>query len=391
MNLKTAEKKLRQAIGAGKTTSDGISRLKDRPILIYGAGNYGRIIYRLLIENGISKDSVLGFLDVAAGDDSKLFNLPVRRPDALGRSENHWTDAEIIISIYCSIEEQTIIQERLKNLGYKYIRTCYEIAVAFHNANDPSSRICTTGFLNANIDNIINGCSFWQDELSIQTYVNHFIGYADCDIDSFILEKNHKQYFAPPPLHKKGYSRFIDCGAFDGDTIRDLIDLAGKVESVIVFEPCNHNFEKLSKYILENECCIAERIELYPCGVWNKTEQLQFNDDAAAASAISKSGESFIQCVAIDEALHGFNPTFIKMDIEGAEPKALKGAEFTIRKSKPDLAISVYHSLSHFWEIPQLIHQWVPEYRFYLRTYGAAGFETIMYAVAKKDNAEVGK
>ena len=60
-------------------------------------------------------------------------------------------------------------------------------------------------------------------------------------------------------------------------------------------------------------------------------------------------------------------PTFIKMDIEGAEVNAIKGAKNTLMKYKPKLAISIYHKWSHRWEIPLMLKEIVPDYKFYLK------------------------
>lgn len=69
------------------------------------------------------------------------------------------------------------------------------------------------------------------------------------------------------------------------------------------------------------------------------------------------------------------------MDVEGAELIALKGAEQTIKKYKPKLAISIYHKPNDLWEIPLLIKSWVPEYKIYIRHYNVVSSETIMYAI----------
>jgi FkbM family methyltransferase len=380
MTSAIAEKEI-AAIIAMKDHDDAISRFSGKSLFIYGAGNYGRIIYRLLVENGAPDDAFVGFLDTAGG--STLLGLPVQHPEDPNISALLRKEAEVIIAIYCSIKEQKSIAEYLRRLGYMNVHSCYETAISFHTANDPATRITTTGYLQANIENIVKGCGFWEDQRSLDTYLNHFIGYANCDVDRFLFETDHKQYFPPSPLRGKGHRRFIDCGAFDGDTVRDLCNEFGKVESLALFEPCERNFNKLQVFVKENESTLADLVLLFPCGVWDKSTQLRFNNNAAAASSVSEKGDGFIQCVALDDALHGFKPTCIKMDVEGAEPMALLGAESMIREHKPDLAISMYHSLAHFWEIPEMIRQWVPEYRLYLRTYAAAGYETVMYAVAK--------
>ena len=366
---------------AGARCRDGVERLAGHRILIYGAGNYGRIIYRLLTGNGIPPQAIAGFLDAAA-DGGTLFGLPVRRPDDPELPASLRAEAEVVIAIYIGVEEQGRIAAQLKGLGYRKVRSGYESAISFHIANAPGSRIAASPFWQENLESILAGCRLWGDRESLATYLGHFTGYARCDLESFQLETGHPQYFAPSPLTGKGRRRFVDCGAFDGDTVRVLAELCGKVESLALFEPCGGNFGRLSDFVRESEGRLAERLTLFPCGVWDRTAQLRFDSEAASASALSEAGDGLIQCLALDDALHGFEPTCIKMDIEGAEPQALRGAERMIRRHRPDLAISVYHSLAHFWEIPNLVRQWVPEYRLYLRSYAAAGFETVMYAVA---------
>ncbi len=72
--------------------------------------------------------------------------------------------------------------------------------------------------------------------------------------------------------------------------------------------------------------------------------------------------------------------TFIKMDIEGAEIEALKGAEQTIQTQKPKLAICIYHRDSHLYEIPLMIKKMVPEYRFWIRHHSDTASETVVCA-----------
>lgn len=75
--------------------------------------------------------------------------------------------------------------------------------------------------------------------------------------------------------------------------------------------------------------------------------------------------------------------TFIKMDIEGAELAALKGAKNTIKMYKPKLAICVYHNPLDIIEIPKLIKEIEPSYKLYLRHYSKFYSDTILYAISK--------
>jgi hypothetical protein len=69
------------------------------------------------------------------------------------------------------------------------------------------------------------------------------------------------------------------------------------------------------------------------------------------------------------------------MDIEGAEPDALRGAATLIREKSPLLAISCYHQQDHLWSIPLLIQSLNPDYRFYLRPHDLEGWDLVCYAI----------
>ena len=69
------------------------------------------------------------------------------------------------------------------------------------------------------------------------------------------------------------------------------------------------------------------------------------------------------------------------MDIEGSELKAIIGAREIIKKFHPTLAISVYHKPEDIVEIPQLIMDINPNYKFSLRHYSIGDFDTVLYAI----------
>ena len=54
---------------------------------------------------------------------------------------------------------------------------------------------------------------------------------------------------------------------------------------------------------------------------------------------------------------------FIKMDIEGAEQRALQGAHETLAKYHPRMALCTYHLPSDPEKIPALVHAAWPNYR----------------------------
>lgn len=100
-------------------------------------------------------------------------------------------------------------------------------------------------------------------------------------------------------------------------------------------------------------------------------------------SGISQKGKSTVEAVTLDEVLGGEEITFIKMDIEGAEMKALKGAEKIIAKQRPKLAICIYHLENDLWEIPYFILNTFENYKIYIRHYQPENLrgDTVLYAI----------
>ena len=173
---------------------------------------------------------------------------------------------------------------------------------------------------------------------------------------------------------------FIDCGAYTGDTISEFIKVQnGIYRKIIAFEPDKFNNIDLKKNIKNNnwkDVVVIER------GAWSKEGILSFNANEGLASKIKETGNDQIRVDTIDNVCTNLNlpPSFIKMDIEGAELEALRGAESVIKEFKPKLSICVYHKPEDLYMIPLYIKNLVPEYKIYIRHHKDTAFETILYA-----------
>lgn len=223
-----------------------------------------------------------------------------------------------------------------------------------------------------------------EDETSREVYYYFLKFHMTKEVSPFLkYQPNEWQYFPKDIKLKKGFSRFINCGAYDGDTVRNLNAAFGKIEALVCFEPDRIKFRKLIEYVNSNVDTIADFVLLLPLGVYECDCQVKFQSTSSSNSMISENGNTVIQCVAIDHVLPNFKPTFITMDIEGAELEAIKRASRTIRVHKPDLAVCVYHLPNHIWEIPLYLHSLVPEYRFYIRNYTGYPSETVLYATCR--------
>jgi len=232
-----------------------------------------------------------------------------------------------------------------------------------------------------------------QDDESKRTYLN-IIEYRKRDFFRQLSQKKENapiyhgcenQYFSNDFFKYRENEILVDCGAYIGDSIEAFSKIVPNFSKIIALEPDSNNFKQLQEKYKG-----ANNIFLINAGVWEKNDCLNFSmEEYGPVSCLSKSNPKDnkkiipVNVLALDtiEEVKKSKVSFIKMDIEGAELEALKGAKETIKKNKPRLAISIYHYNRHFVEIPEYIHSIVPEYKFYVRHHNKEyPHETVLYA-----------
>lgn len=223
---------------------------------------------------------------------------------------------------------------------------------------------------------IIN--KFYSDDIERQLGENDFDENHIFNLGGVYRQLNKKQYFDLEYLTYEDKEKFVDCGVLDGETSLNFLEIcSARVKNIWMFEPDKKNVQKVRKNFEGKEV----DYQIIQKGVWSSAATLKFNSLGNGCAGIDENGEDCIETISLDDALLGSKPTFIKMDIEGAELEALKGAEQIIRRCRPKLAISVYHKLEDIDEIPKLLLAYHPNYRFYLRHYSLMSSETILYAL----------
>ena len=194
-----------------------------------------------------------------------------------------------------------------------------------------------------------------------------------------------EQYSHPPYVIVRDGDVVLDCGACIGDT--SLWFLSKGAKKVYAFEPApgnfnllTDNFNRLAPPRLNGEVQV-ELVRL-ALGDMHKTVNFEQAKENLGISKVSQDGQFQVEMVTLDAycAEHFIVPTFIKMDLEGGEVGAITGAKHIISEYKPRLAICLYHSMQDMWEIPILLKEICPEYKFWCRK-NAHCAEFVLYAV----------
>lgn len=172
---------------------------------------------------------------------------------------------------------------------------------------------------------------------------------------------------------------YVDCGGFDGDTVKLFIKKYKKYKKIYVYEPDKLLFSKI-KNNLKNykDICIK------PFGVSDFSEEMGFNFTGGGVGMITGHLNDYnkIKVVSLDSDIEE-KISFIKMDIEGHEPCALIGAKNHIIQDRPILAINVYHKLHDLIDCFDIIKSFNSDYNFYLRHYNRSFVKTVLYAIPK--------
>ena len=193
-----------------------------------------------------------------------------------------------------------------------------------------------------------------------------------------------QQYFPKDIPFFGNYQTYVCCGAYDGENIARLAAQIGKTETILCFEPEPKIYSKLTDCARQHIGQTAQNIICFHNAVCDQNGIKPFISGDGLGSRLDETGEDYAQCVTLDDALLGFKPTFISMDIEGSEVAAIEGGRRLITDHLPDLAVCVYHYPEQIAEVIQAINSIHSGYQFYVRNYTGYLTETVVYATTKK-------
>lgn len=175
----------------------------------------------------------------------------------------------------------------------------------------------------------------------------------------------------------------LDAGGCWGDTALYFADKVGEAGRVACFEFDEGNLPLLRGNLALNPA-LAARIDIVEHPVWSSSgDSIQYTASGPSTHVRSATGPLRATTVTIDDwvASQGIAKVdFIKMDIEGAELEALRGAAGTLRRCRPRLAISLYHAREDFFRIPLYLAGLDLGYRFHLHHVTVHLMETVLFA-----------
>ncbi|MDR0620208.1 MAG: FkbM family methyltransferase [Bacteroidales bacterium] len=344
-------------------------------IYLYGAGNIGKRIYDIYKKRGIE---IVAFLD-ANIKNSAIDNKKILDPFACLVDTK---DSTVIVSIFNRDVDFLALKNKLYEVGFDEVLSFFDIYKDISNEfGDWYWLSSDTDFLSdENVRFVINILS---DNISHDTFAETVKARKENTYPYVSNKYPIEEQYVSKDLPLRKYDNFIDVGAYDGDTLVAMDKINFDIPNIYAFEPDVRIFQRLADTVRK----LNKKAILFPNGVYSNNEIATFAADGGEGGCIVNDNAiqyNTIQNVALDDVfinnLKGI--TLLKMDIEGAEMEALKGAKNLITNSNMDLAICVYHKPNDIIEIPKYINK-LGNFNFYLRQYGFYGIDLVLFAFRK--------
>lgn len=317
----------------------------EKPLVLYGMGLGAEKIMAELAQRNMRADDIFASDEFVRGHSFKGHKV-------LKYSEvcEKYDDFNVVLCFASHIDE---VIERIAAINSEHTVFAPDVPVA-------GGGLFTREYIAENEAKFDKAYSLLSDEESKKTYRDILNFKVSGKIEYLLSSFCDKDKVYSDILKLKNDEEIIDLGAYDGDTIREFTKATnGKYRHITALEPDSKSYKKLIK-----NTDGMPNITALNMGAWSKKDTLIFSADAGRNSKLSSEGTS-IEVTDVDSL--NLAPTFIKMDIEGSEMRALEGAEKTIKTYTPKLYVCAYHRNEDLFALPLKIHELNDSYKIYFR------------------------
>ncbi len=205
----------------------------------------------------------------------------------------------------------------------------------------------------------------------------------------YLRVSQYPEYFHPIVKAEPGES-VVDAGAFNGATSAAFARSVGRRGRVYAFEPSRDNRGRIRRRRLR-PWNLGLRIEVVPEALADMVGEAHFDEGRGGSGSLREGAApgparaEAVPVTTLDEfTKSGRRVDVISLDVEGAEPRVLAGAERLIEAQRPKLQISVYHSHLHLFELPLRLLDRYPDYALFLGHHDIYSTETDAYLMPRE-------
>lgn len=354
--------------------------IKKHRVYLYGAGYTAKVCLNTLKDSGITIKALID-------DDSSKIGTKVESFEVISYEEfRDMCKDEVSANVILTSIYGKQILNKLIDISNIIIWEMYEWYTELLNQQDVViDKYCEGERLRRYKENTDKLKKYLADEESKNVFDGVYQYYKTKDINKLVdicteeecyFTKEVREYFKDREIS------LIDAGAYEGELLRAIISSGLNVKDWYCFELEKMNFDKLrgnlSKATLPKKLnCICENL-----GLWDEKDEFSITGNGAGSKIAEGTNDERVCMVdTIDHYFQDIHVDLIKMNIEGAEMRAIRGGIQTIRRDHPLLAISIYHCAEDYYRIMQFLLDNVKGYNYYIRQHALIYGETVLYAV----------
>lgn len=362
----------------GIKTSYFVLRKVDKNLVLYGAGNLGKMAKDYFDMLGIPISCVVDRRPELYVDDpfwKQIVVLPEDIPDA---------QKEVSLLVICvATSPLSEIIAPLREQGWTDIVPFYDVTEAYKDSI-PVNNGWHIGHLHLQVKVIKRVLFRWEDDISCAHYLQFIAwhsGREELIFNSAPVVTDNRYFIHEVLGALHDHEVFVDVGAHHGEIIQRFIkEVKNKYDKIYAFEPDGNNFKTLYNNLKKK---IDERMHLSPIALGAVRKNRRFFQGLNYASQISKIGKNAVICWRLDDL--PIPATFIKIHVEGWESKVIRGGLEKIKKNRPILVVTSYHNKDGLWRLPAQMMM-LDNYAFYFRLHAWQGQGSVIYAIPKERN-----
>ena len=354
------------------------SQAGEGPWILHGAGNLGRRVYAHLQAQG---SQVLAVSDGnPANWGMTLGEHRVLSPaEALGK----WgSEACTLVTVFNTGHAFKETQKTLQLLASRPVLPVQGYFWRFPEVFLPYYAFDLPSRLLAGRNQLLEVAALFSDDESRRQFEGHIAWRLLLDFHALPEAIPSTQYFDPALRPGTLQGLFVDCGAFDGDTLLEFLECYGpETPGMVAYEPDPANFSRLTAWTQTLPVDLRSKIDCRCSAVGVQDGWLHFTGDGGSGARVSQEGGLQVKVVRLDRDLQGQHVGWIKMDLEGQELEALEGSLALPHASTRTYTISMYHRTEDFWTIPGFLARHLPTHALHARSHGEDGFDFVCYAI----------
>jgi FkbM family methyltransferase len=337
----------------------------------------------LIAERTLAGLKSLGIVPLALIDNNRLlWGASVQGVTVLSPQEgvDRYPHAVFVVSVFT----HSPFRRQLRGFGAERVISYAPLFHKWPNAFLPYFAVDSPDRIVNELELVNAASTLWADTASAELYAALIRWFATLDSDAVPDPLAATETYFPDLIAPYEDEVFVDCGAFDGDTVDAFRRASGnRYKNIVAFEPDPINFANLvvrgrqwRDFAAVNAAVGQHRGRL----AFRASGALSSHATTAGADGVETAGALVdVDMISIDDLRP--QPSFVKMDIEGGELQALAGAMSSLSGQNCVFAITLYHRMRDLWCIPLFIHRHAPGLRLFLRHYAEDWAETVCYAV----------